>query len=105
MCMSLLTLGVVYMLIDALVACNAHVVFGNLGLYVLLVRLSAFLAGLSVCSERLKLLGGVPDAQEATELGFIHERDVCGEAARQHEGDVERHFGNLSVDFDLMIQV
>jgi hypothetical protein len=105
MCMSLLTLGVVYMLIDTLVVCNAHVVFGNLGLYVLIVGLSAFLAGLSVCGERLKLFSGVPDAQEATELGFVHERDVCGEAARQHEGDVERHFRNLSVDFDLMIQV
>ena len=101
--MSLLTLGVVYILIDTLVVYNAHVVFGNLGLYILIVRLSAFLAGLSVCSERLKLLGGVPDSQEATELGFVHERDVCGEAACQHEGDVERHLGNLSVDFDLMI--
>lgn len=101
--MSLLTLGAVYMLIDALVVCNAHVMFRNLRLYVLLVGLSAFFAGLSVCGERLKLLSGVPDAQEATEPGFIHERDVCGEAACQHEGDVERHFGNLSVDFDLMI--
>jgi len=79
--------------------------FGNLGLYVLLVGLIAFLTGLSVCSERLKLFSGVPDAQEATELGFVHECDVCGEAACQHEGDVERHFRNLSVDFDLMIQV
>ena len=103
MCMSLLALGVVYVLIDAFVACNAHVVFGNLGHYVLLIRVSAFFAGLSICSERLKLFSGVPDAQEATELGFVHERDVCGEAAHQHEGDIERHLGNLSVDFDLMI--
>lgn len=103
MCMSLLALGVVYMLIDAPVVCNAHVMFGDLRLYVLLVGLSAFFAGLSVFGERLKLLSGVPDAQEATELGFIHECDVCGEAACQQKGDVERHFGNLSVDFDLMI--
>ena len=106
MCMSLLTLGVVYMLIDTPVVCNAHAVFGNLGLYILIVRLSAFLAGLSVCGERIKLLGGVPDAQEATELGFVHERDVCGEAACQHEGDVDRHlckpFGRFRLD-DLII--
>ena len=59
------------MLVDAVVACHAHVMFGNLGLYVLVARLIAFLVGLNGCGEWLKLFGGMPDSQETAELGFV----------------------------------